>query len=158
MAIRKIVTEGDDVLTKKCREVVKFDDRLSTLIDDMIETLHLSGGVGLAAPQIGVLRRVVVIDVGDGVIELVNPKIIAYSGEREVMEGCLSCPGEWGITVRPEYVKVKAQDRNGNEFTVDGKELKAQAFCHELDHLEGILFKQVVKRMLSPEELAEMND
>lgn len=158
MAIRKIVTEGDDVLTKKCREVVKFDDRLSTLIDDMIETLHMSGGVGLAAPQIGVLRRVVVIDVGDGVIELVNPKIIAYSGEREVMEGCLSCPGEWGITVRPEYVKVKAQDRNGNEFTVDGKELKAQAFCHELDHLEGILFKQVVKRMLSPEELAEMND
>ena len=158
MAIRKIVTEGDDVLTKKCREVVKFDDRLSTLIDDMIETLHLSGGVGLAAPQIGVLRRVVVIDVGDGVIELVNPKIIAYSGEREVMEGCLSCPGEWGITVRPEYVKVKAQDRNGNEFTVDGRELKAQAFCHELDHLEGILFKQVVKRMLSPEELAEMNN
>ena len=158
MAIRKIVTEGDDVLTKKCREVVKFDDRLSTLIDDMIETLHMSGGVGLAAPQIGVLRRVVVIDVGDGVIELVNPKIIAYSGERDVMEGCLSCPGEWGITVRPEYVKVKAQDRNGNEFTVDGKELKAQAFCHELDHLEGILFKQVVKRMLSPEELAEMND
>lgn len=158
MAVRTIVKEGDDVLTKKCREVVKFDDRLATLLDDMIETLHLSGGVGLAAPQVGVLRRVVVIDVGEGVIELVNPKIIAYSGEREAMEGCLSCPGEWGITRRPEYVKVKAQDRNGNEFTVDGRDLKAQAFCHELEHLEGILFKQVAIRMLSPEELDEMDN
>ena len=114
MAVRKIVTEGDDVLTKKCRVVDKFDDRLAMLIDDMIETLHQSGGVGLAAPQVGVLKRVVVIDIGEGVIELVNPKIIAYSGTQETLEGCLSCPGEWGITRRPSYVKVKAQDRNGN--------------------------------------------
>ncbi|MEE1219316.1 MAG: peptide deformylase [Ruminococcus sp.] len=157
MAIRTIVKEGDDVLAKKCRPVVKFDNRLADLIDDMIETLHLSKGVGLAAPQVGILRRVVVIDVGEGVIELVNPKIIAYSGEREALEGCLSCPGEWGITRRPNYVKVKAQDRFGNEFTVDGEELLAQAFCHELEHLDGIIFKQVAIRLLTPEEIEEMN-
>ncbi len=156
MAIRQIVKEGDDVLTKKCRTVEKFDERLAILIDDMIETLHLSNGVGLAAPQVGILKRVVVIDVGEGVIELVNPKIIAYSGEQETLEGCLSCPGEWGITKRPDYVKVKAQDRFGNEFTIEGRELLAKAFCHELDHLEGIIFKQVALRMLTPEEINEM--
>lgn len=156
MAIRQIVKEGDDVLTKKCRTVEKFDERLAILIDDMIETLHLSNGVGLAAPQVGILKRVVVIDVGEGVIELVNPKIIAYSGEQETLEGCLSCPGEWGITRRPDYVKVKAQDRFGNEFTIEGRELLAKAFCHELDHLEGIIFKQVALRMLTPEEINEM--
>ena len=127
MAIRQIVKEGDDVLTKKCREVVKFDDRLSQLLDDMIDTLKESGGVGLAAPQVGILRRVVVIDVGEGVIELVNPVIVETSGEQEGLEGCLSCPGEWGITIRPNYVKVKAFDRNGKEFTVDGEELLAKA-------------------------------
>ena len=159
MAIRQIVKEGDSVLSKKCREVVKFDDRLAQLIDDMIETLHDSGGVGLAAPQVGVIRRVVVIDVSrdqNQVIELVNPVIIATSGKQETVEGCLSCPGEWGITVRPNYVKVKAFDRHGNEFTVDGKELLAKAFCHELDHLEGVLFKQKASRMLTPEECEEM--
>lgn len=156
MAIRQIVKEGDNVLSKKCRVVEKFDDRLATLIDDMIETLYLSKGVGLAAPQVGILKRVVVIDVGEGLIELVNPKIIAYSGEQEGLEGCLSCPGEWGITRRPEYVKVKAQDRFGNEFTVDGHELLAKAFCHELDHLDGILFKEKALRMLTPEEIDEM--
>ena len=156
MAIRQIVKEGDNVLSKKCRVVEKFDDRLATLIDDMIETLYLSKGVGLAAPQVGILKRVVIIDVGEGLIELVNPKIIAYSGEQEGLEGCLSCPGEWGITRRPEYVKVKAQDRFGNEFTVDGHELLAKAFCHELDHLEGILFKEKALRMLTPEEIDEM--
>lgn len=159
MAIRQIVKEGDSVLTKKCREVVKFDDRLAQLIDDMIETLHQSGGVGLAAPQVGVIRRVVVIDVSqeqNDVIELVNPVIIESSGEQEGLEGCLSCPGEWGITIRPNYVKVKAFDRNGNEFTVDGEELLAKAFCHELDHLEGIIFKQKVKRMLTKAECEEM--
>ncbi len=157
MAVRKIVTEGDDVLTKKCRVVDKFDDRLAMLIDDMIETLHQSGGVGLAAPQVGVLKRVVVIDIGEGVIELVNPKIIAYSGTQETLEGCLSCPGEWGITRRPSYVKVKAQDRNGNEITVDGKDLLAKAFCHELDHLEGIIFKTVALRMLNQKEIKELD-
>ena len=156
MAIRQIVKEGDDVLTKKCREVVKFDDRLAQLIDDMIETLHQSGGVGLAAPQVGVLRRVVVIDVGEGVIELVNPVIIEQDGVQESLEGCLSCPGEWGITRRPDYVKVKAFDRNGNEFIIDGEELLAKAFCHEIDHLDGILYKQIVIRMLTPQEIEEM--
>lgn len=158
MAIRQIVKEGDSVLTKKCREVVKFDDRLAVLIDDMIETLHLANGVGLAAPQVGVLRRVVIVDIGDGAIELVNPKIIAYSGEQESLEGCLSCPGEWGITRRPNYVKVKAQDRHGNEFTVEGKELLAKAFCHELDHLDGIIYKQKAIRMLTPKEIEEMDN
>lgn len=158
MAIRQIVKEGDSVLTKKCRVVEKFDDKLATLIDDMVETMYLSNGVGLAAPQVGILRRVVVIDVGEGVIELVNPKIIAYSGEQESLEGCLSCPGEWGYTRRPDYVKVKAQDRYGKEFTVEGRELLAKAFCHELDHLNGIIFKQVAIRMLTPEEIDEMND
>lgn len=158
MAIRQIVKEGDSVLTKKCREVTKFDERLATLIDDMIETLHLANGVGLAAPQVGVLRRVVIVDVGEGPIELVNPKIIAYSGEQESLEGCLSCPGEWGITRRPNYVKVKAQDRNGNEFTVEGKELLAKAFCHELDHLEGIIYKQKAIRMLTPQEIEELDN
>lgn len=158
MAIRQIVKEGDSVLTKKCREVTKFDDRLATLIDDMIETLHLANGAGLAAPQVGVLRRVVIVDVGEGPIELVNPKIIAYSGEQESLEGCLSCPGEWGITRRPNYVKVKAQDRNGNEFTVEGKELLAKAFCHELDHLEGIIYKQKAIRMLTPKEIEELDN
>ena len=102
------------------------------------------------------MRRVVIIDIGEGVIELINPKIVAYSGEQETLEGCLSCPGEWGITRRPEYVKVKAQDRNGKEFTIDGKGLLAKAFCHELDHLEGIIFKQVAVRMLTPSEIEEL--
>lgn len=158
MAIRQIVKEGDSVLTKKCREVTKFDGRLATLIDDMIETLHLANGAGLAAPQVGVLRRVVIVDVGEGPIELVNPKIIAYSGEQETVEGCLSCPGEWGVTRRPSYVKVKAQDRNGNEFTVEGKDLLAKAFCHEIDHLEGILYKQKAIRMLSPKEIEDFEN
>ena len=125
MALRQIVKEGDSVLTKKCRPVVKFDDRLADLIDDMIETLHKAEGVGLAAPQVGILRRVVVIDVGEGPIELINPKIIAYSGKQETLEGCLSIPGKWGYTVRPDYVKVKAQDRHGDEFVIDGKDLLA---------------------------------
>lgn len=157
MAIRQIVKEGDSVLTKKCRTVEKFDGKLVDLIDDMIETLHLAQGAGLAAPQVGILRRVVVIDIGEGVIELVNPKIIAYSGEQETLEGCLSCPGEWGYTRRPDYVKVKAQDRNGNEFTIEGRDLLAKAFCHELDHLEGIIFKEKAIRMLTPKEIEKMN-
>lgn len=155
MAIRQIVKEGDDILTKKCRTVEKFDARLAMLIDDMIETLHTAQGVGLAAPQVGILRRVVVIDVGEGPIELVNPVIIESSGEQEGLEGCLSLPGQWGITKRPMHVTVKAQDRNGKEFTVSGEELLAKAFCHELDHLDGILYKQIAIRMVSPEELEE---
>ncbi len=155
MAIRNIVKEGDPILTQKCRRVEKFDGRLGQLLDDMAETMHLAGGVGLAAPQVGVLRRAVVIDVGQGVIELVNPKIILKAGEQITAEGCLSCPGEYGLTKRPMYVTVKACDRNGKEFTVKGEQLLAKAFCHEIDHLDGILYKQIAIRMLAPEELEE---
>ena len=151
MAIRQIVKEGDSVLTKHCREVVKFDDRLAQLIDDMTETLHDSGGVGLAAPQVGIIRRVVVIDVSkeqNQVIELVNPVIIESSGEQEGLEGCLSCPGEWGITKRPNYVKVKAFDENMEEYEIEGTELMARAMCHEIDHLDGHLYVEKVEGQL----------
>lgn len=155
MALRKIVTEGDDILLKKCRAVEKFDEKLWNLLDDMVETLHDSGGVGLAAPQIGVMRRVCVIDIGEGVFEFVNPEIISAEGEHNVVEGCLSSPGEFGIVTRPVKVKSKAYDRYGNEFTVEGEDLFAQAMCHEFDHLDGVLFKSKVIRMLSPEELEQ---
>jgi len=154
MALRKIVTEGDDILLKKCRMVEKYDGKLWDLLDDMVETLHDSGGVGLAAPQIGVMRRVCVIDIGDGVVEFVNPTIIETDGEHECVEGCLSSPGEYGLVNRPVYVKAKAYDRNGNEFVIDGEELFAQAMCHEFDHLDGILFKTKVTRMLRDDEIA----
>ena len=157
MAIRNIVKDGDPILLKKCRPVEKFDAKLAILLDDMAETMHRANGVGLAAPQVGMLRRVVVIDVGEGVIELVNPQILVYSGEQEGIEGCLSFPGEWGITKRPEYVKVRAQDRNGDEFEIEGRDLLAKAFCHEIDHLNGVVFKQVAKRLLTPAEIEEMN-
>ncbi|MED9970970.1 MAG: peptide deformylase [Ruminococcus sp.] len=153
MALRNIVKEGDEILNKKCRPVQKFDKKLAVLLDDMAETMRAANGVGLAAPQVGILRRVVVIDVGEGLIELVNPKIIAFSGEQEGSEGCLSFPGQWGIVKRPNYVKVKAQNRSGEEFTVEGRELLARAFCHELDHLDGIVFKSICERMLLPEEI-----
>ncbi|MEE3428715.1 MAG: peptide deformylase [Ruminococcus sp.] len=159
MALREIVKKGDDVLVKKCREVVKFDDRLAMLIDDMIDTLRDSGGVGLAAPQVGMLRRVVVIEIDEeqGVIELVNPEIIETSGKQVGLEGCLSLPGQWGISSRPYRVTVKAQDRNGKEFTIKGEGLLARAFCHELDHLDGILYDTRVERMLFPEEIEKLN-
>lgn len=144
MGLRDIVLEGDSVLYKKCRQVEKFDERLSILIDDMIETMKASHGVGLAAPQINVLRRVVVVDVGDGVIELVNPRIIESSGQQRAEEGCLSCPGQYAVTLRPMNVTVKALNRYGDEIIHHGKELKARAFCHEIDHLDGILFKSRV--------------
>ena len=123
------------------------------MLDDMWETLRDADGVGLAAPQIGVLRRAVIVDVGDGVIELINPKIIQHSGEQRDAEGCLSCPGEYGIVERPMHVVVEAQDRHGKKFTIEGEELKARAFCHEIDHLDGIIFKKRAIRMLKPEEL-----
>ena len=154
-AIIGLLKEGDDILNKKCRPVQKFDKKLAILLEDMAETMRNANGVGLAAPQVGILRRVVVIDIGEGLIELVNPKIIAFSGEQEGSEGCLSFPGQWGIVKRPNYVKVKAQDRNGEEFTIEGKELLARAFCHELDHLDGVVFKSVCERMLRPEEIEQ---
>ena len=141
MALRTIVKEGDPVLTKHCRPVTSFDERLHTLLDDMTETLLDAGGVGLAGPQVGVLRRVVVIDLDeDGMLELINPEIIEQSGEQDGMEGCLSVPGRWGMVKRPNVVKVKAQDRNGDWFEAEGEALIARCFCHELEHLDGHLF------------------
>lgn len=157
MALRNIVTVGDSVLNKVCRPVTKFDKRLSILIDDMMDTLEDSNGVGLAAPQVGVLRRVVVVDAGEeGILELVNPEIIEQSGEQTGLEGCLSVPGKYGIVTRPNVVKVRAQDRYGDWFEVEGEELIARCFCHELAHLDGQLYTEVAERMLTPEELEEL--
>ena len=138
--IREIVKEGDDVLRKVCRPVEKFDEKLHLLLDDMYETMLSADGVGLAAPQIGILRRIAVIDVGEGKIELINPEIIKTSGEQTGDEGCLSSPGVFGKVTRPMNVTVKARDRFGKEFEISGKELLARAFCHEIDHLDGVLF------------------
>ena len=140
MAIRNIVTEGDSILRKTCRSVLNFDERLAQLLDDMKETMYKAEGVGLAAPQVGILRRVCVVDVGDGIIELVNPVIESEEGVQEGSEGCLSLPGKSAVVRRPMKVSVRAQDRNGNTFTVTGEGLKARAFCHEIDHLNGILY------------------
>ncbi len=144
MALRNIVKLGDPILNKTSRQVDKFDDRLSTLIDDMKETMYQENGVGLAAVQVGILKRVVVIDVGDGMMELVNPEITDKSGEQREIEGCLSLPGKSGVTLRPMKVQVKAQDRNGKWHIYTGEGLKARAFCHEIDHLDGILFTSKV--------------
>ncbi len=141
MAIRNIVKEGDPVLRKTSRSVLNFDDKLAVLIDDMIETMNHANGCGLAAPQVGILRRICVVDVGEGPIELVNPVIIHEDGKQIESEGCLSIPGESGLTKRPMKVTVKAQDRKGNTFEVSGEGLLARAFCHEIDHLNGILYK-----------------
>ena len=157
MALRTIVKEGDPVLTKRCRPVTSFDERLHTLLDDMTETLLDAGGVGLAGPQVGVLRRVVVIDLDeDGMLELINPEIIEQSGEQDGMEGCLSDPGRWGMVKRPNVVKVKAQDRNGDWFEAEGEALIARCFCHELEHLDGHLFTEKAYRFLTPEEVEAM--
>lgn len=145
VALREIVTGNSDILRKHCREVTNFDERLWQLLDDMKDTMYHADGVGLAAPQVGILKRVVVIDVGEGLIELINPEIIAQKGKQEGSEGCLSFPGEYGIVIRPNKVTVRAQDRNGIEFTMQGKELLARAFCHEIDHLNGIVFKDLIE-------------
>ena len=146
MALRNIVKEGDPVLRKTARSVLNFDEKLAQLLDDMKETMYEADGCGLAAPQVGILKRICIVDVGDGLIEMVNPVIIEESGVQEESEGCLSLPGEYGITRRPMNVTVKAQDRNGNTFTVSGEALKARAFCHEIDHLNGILYIDKVIR------------
>ena len=157
MALRNIVTVGDPVLTKKCRPVVKFDDRLAELIDDMKETMQHANGVGLAAPQVGVLRRIVVVDAGDEIVELVNPEIVSKSKEEQTgVEGCLSLPGEYGIVTRPMYVTVRAQDRHGDWYEYDGEELVARCFCHELDHLDGHMYTEIAEKMLTPEELEQL--
>ena len=141
MAKLKIVKMGDDILRKVCRPVEKITPRIQTLLDDMIETMRDADGCGLAAPQVGILRRIAVVEVEPGKpIELINPKIVAYAGEQQEQEGCLSIPGRWGITKRPRHVTVRATDRNGNLFEVSGSDLLARALCHEIDHLDGKLF------------------
>lgn len=146
MALREIVQIGDPILRKKAKKVEKIDDRLIQLLDDMAETMYHADGVGLAAPQVGVLKRVAVIDIGDGIIELINPEIIETSGEQIDAEGCLSVAGETGEVKRPYVVKVRAQDRHGNTFEIEGEELLARAFCHEIDHLDGVLFVDKVEK------------
>ncbi len=148
MAIREIRKEGDDILTKVCKPVVKFDGKLHILLDDMYETMSHQEGVGLAAPQVGILKRAVIIDVGDGVIEMMNPEILETEGSQVGAEGCLSVPGVYGEVERPMYVKAKAQDRNGNWFEIEGEELLARAICHECEHLEGKLFRERVTAYL----------
>ncbi len=151
MAIRNIVKVGDDVLTKKCRAVEKFDDRLEMLITDLFDTLYDSGGVGLAAPQVGVLRRVAVIDIDGDPYELVNPEIIDSSGEQTGAEGCLSNPGKFGEVTRPNVVRIKAQDRKGEWHEYTGEGLLARAFCHETDHLDGRMFMELVTNWIETE-------
>lgn len=141
MAIRNIIKEDDDRLFKVSRPVENFDARLHCLLDDMAETMYLANGVGLAAVQVGVLRRAVVIDCGDGKVELVNPRIVGQSGRQEGTEGCLSFPEEYFVVPRPNSVIVEAQDRYGKPFRIKGEGLKARAFCHEIDHLDGVVFK-----------------
>lgn len=153
MGLRKILTEKDPALHKVCRPVVDFDNRLHKLLDDMRETLIDSNGVGLAAPQVGILRRVVLVDVGDEILELVNPELLETDGEQEGAEGCLSVPGKYGLVKRPYWAKVRAQDRHGNWFEAEGEELIARCFCHEIDHLDGILYTQVMERFLTEKEL-----
>ena len=156
MAIRNIVKVGDDILNKKCRPVTDFNDRLFTLLEDMHDTLTDAHGAGLAAPQVGILRRVVIVDTGDGILELINPTMVETSGEQVGAEGCLSVPGKYGLVKRPYYAKVRAQDRNGDWFEAEAEELIARCFCHELDHLDGVVYTQVMDHFLTDEELEEL--
>ncbi len=160
MGVRKIIERGDAVLGKKCHPVTDFDQRLHDLIDDMRETLEQAHGYGLAAPQVGILRRVVLVTTSDGqVLELVNPEIIATDGEQEGFEGCLSVPGLYGWVRRPYYAKVRAQDRFGNPFEAEDVEMSARCFCHEIEHLDGHLFTERVEGdLFSEEELREMEE
>ena len=154
MGLRKILTDKEPALHKVCRPVEKFDWRLHKLLDDMKETLEEANGVGLAAPQVGILRRVVLVDTGEEILELINPTLLETSGEQVGAEGCLSVPGKYGLVKRPNYAKVRAQDRYGNWYEAEGEELIARCFCHELDHLDGIVYTEVMERFLTEEELA----
>lgn len=158
MALLNIVKDGDPVLRKVCRPVTEITPRIRQLLDDMKETLEDANGAGLAAPQVGILRRIVVVDTGDEVLELINPEIIETEGKQQEVEGCLSVPDVWGVTDRPMKVTIRALDRNGEEFTATGEGLVARCFCHELDHLEGHLFTDNAIRILSPDEVEEMFD
>lgn len=158
MGLRKILTEEEPALHKVCKPVEKFDAKLHKLLDDMADTLVDSNGVGLAAPQVGILRRVVLVDTGEEILELINPTLLETSGEQVGAEGCLSVPGKYGLVKRPYYAKVRAQDRNGNWFEAEGEELIGRCFCHELDHLDGILYTEVMERFLTDEELEELSE
>ena len=158
MGLRKIMTVKEPCLHKVCRPVEKFDGKLHKLLDDMKETLAEANGVGLAAPQVGILRRVVVVDTGEEMLELVNPELLETSGEQVGSEGCLSVPGKYGIVKRPNYAKVRAYDRDGNEFEVEGEELMARCFCHELDHLDGIMYTEIMERYLTEEEMNGLSE
>lgn len=159
MAMLKILKEGDETLRKKSREITEITPRIKTLVNDMIETLHRTGGVGLAAPQVGVLRRLVIVETEPGDLKiLINPKIVAYSGEQTGLEGCLSLPGKWGEVTRPMGVTVKALNLEGEEVTYVGSELEARCFCHEIDHLDGILYIDKANHMLTKEELEEYEE
>ena len=153
MGLRKILTDKEPSLHKVCRPVEKFDGKLHKLLDDMRETLLEAEGVGLAAPQVGILRRVVLVDTGEEILELINPELLETSGEQVGAEGCLSVPGKYGIVKRPFWAKVRAQDRFGDPFEAEGEELIARCFCHEIDHLDGILYTEVMERFLTEEEL-----
>ena len=153
MALRKILTDAEPALHKTCKPVENFDRKLHTLLGDMRDTLIESGGVGLAAPQVGILRRVVLVDTGEEIPELINPTLVETDGMQEGPEGCLSVPGKYGLVKRPYYAKVRAQDRDGNWFEAEGEELIARCFCHELDHLDGIIYTQIMERYLTDEEL-----
>ena len=157
MALRRIVEVGDECLLKKCRPVTEFNRHLHLLLDDMAETLADANGAGLAAPQVGVLRRVCLVldEDSEEYIELINPEIIAESGTQTGLEGCLSLPGKWGIVTRPNVVRVRAQDRNGDWFEAEGEGLTARAFCHEIEHLDGHLFSEHIDHFLSDEELED---
>ena len=153
MGLRKILTDKEPALHKVCKQVVTFDNKLHKLLDDMAETLEEANGVGLAAPQVGILRRVVLVDTGEEVLELINPELVETSGEQVGAEGCLSVPGKYGLVKRPYYAKVRAQDRFGHWYEAEGEELIARCFCHELDHLDGIIYTEVMERFLTDEEL-----
>ena len=156
MALRMILTEGNPTLNKVCRPVTAFDERLATLLDDMKETVTHANGVGLAAPQVGVLRRIVVVDLGDEIVELVNPRILEQSGEQYGLEGCLSVPNRFGLVKRPNFVKLEAQDRHGDWYEYEGEDLIARCFCHELEHLDGHLYTERAYRMLTEEEYEKL--
>ena len=155
MAIRNIVKVGDDILAKKCRTVEKIDDRIITLLDDMHETLIDSNGVGLAAPQVGVLKRIALVDTGDEILELINPEIISTDGSQTGYEGCLSYPGKFGEVTRPMTVTIKFQNRNGEWITYTGEELTARAFCHEIEHLDGHMYMEKVTRWAEDDEFED---
>ena len=158
MGLRKILTDEEPALHKTCKPVAEFNEKLHILLDDMRQTLVDSGGVGLAAPQVGILRRVVLVDTGEEILELINPTLVETDGEQVGAEGCLSVPGKYGLVKRPYYAKVRAQDRFGQWYEAEGEELIARCFCHELDHLDGIIYTEIMERFLTDEELeAEIN-